>query len=244
MKKPVNSFAQNVMYDGENLSYFFDITSIKVDAVPSITLNAIKIPGLAGEHYGSRELGSRTIKMTMSVKCKSRHPYKIYAAWRELMSKLLKDTPKPLYLDDDKYVNAIVTDISEIERIGQRGVAEVTFTASDPYFYGPTKTHQLKGVSSFTAMIQWPVWPIIKLSNCESPLMIVNMNTGDRVVIPDGISSSGKIVIDMADRRCSINGNFLPVSNELTNFFQIRPGENVISISSGVGELIYTERRL
>lgn len=232
---------QGIRYDGTDLAPYLNIYDLKMAPVPPISVSSTDVPGRAGALYHTRNIGPRTMTFSASLETHDRSYLRQVQFWRHVVKLLLKDDPKPLYLDESRYINAILTDVSEIERVGTRANVSFTMTAYDPYFYGVEQTFALSsGNNSFWSYSTEDVWPVIEVTGASSPLAVINTTTGHRVTIPT-VSSSSTYVIDMANQRVTLSGNYVSVNMQVTDFWRIRPGENVIQLSSGRGTMRYRE---
>lgn len=183
--------------------------------------------------------------MELSVKVRDRNPAHTYQEWRELAGFIFKDEPKPMLVDEGKTLYVIATGGSDIERLGYRGISQITFTAFDPYFYGREHEVSVKsGSNTFYVQSAVEVWPVIELTGVSNNLTITNNKTGDKVVIPSGITSTSKVVINPELTKCTVNGAYVPINLTVTDYFSLPPGEANISLSSGSGVLRYKERYL
>lgn len=235
-------FAENIYYDGKNLSDYFDINNIDPDPLASFESVTTKIPGKAGSVFRGKNVGERVIRMDMSIKGCGRDTLSISKAWRRVAHYLVKDEPKPLKLDDGRTIYALPMSASQLQRLGRRGVSTVDFTAFDPYFYGKTYTINLvSGQNLFYVQSDHDVLPTIELTGASGAVTITNYLTGEQVRIPSVQNSAATVVIDMAALKCTINGNHLDVDMNFTDFFGLSPGKNDIRLSAGKGILRYTE---
>lgn len=234
--------AQNVTYDGRSLSHYFNILGIKYQAYPDITINAANVPGRPGGRFGSRELGSRNIVLSLSFKGYDRNPMHVYQVWRKLLPLLMKDEPKPLVLDESKTIYAVVSSVTDLETISNRGFVEVTLTATDPFFYGTKHVIPLvSGSNKFKVLGDYAVRPLIEITNVSGALDVTNNNTSERIHIPQVLSTSAKVTIDTDRLRCEANGSYLECDLTVSDYFQLDPGMADIQISRGSGTLTYQE---
>lgn len=237
--------AENIIYDGVNLSERFDITDAQIQVAPEISVSSVKIPGVPGTHFGSLEYGDRELILKMSLKTWDRNKIHQYQFWREFTPLLLKEEPKPMQLDESRTINVIVSEIGELERLGTRGIAEVTFLANDPFFYGQTRCFEINaGENAFVMDNPYSVWPVLELSEFETEeaLVITDESTGNRIYIPE--VSEGTVKVDMGRRHCYLDDTYLPVDPAYTTFFALNEGPVNIKLSSGHGTLTYKERFL
>lgn len=237
-------FIKSISYDGVYLTDVFTINNINIQRLPSASLTAQSVPNHVGTIFQSFDMAERTITLSLALPMTDRNMHRIEMQWNTVMSLLIKDEPKKLYIEDGWYINAIVTEISDVERQVTKSVREVTFTATDPWFYSNKRTVQLQsGSNSLYIANSYELYPLLTLTGCR-PTLTIRHNTGDQIVIPSGFSTTNTITVDMEHERCNVNSSYLPVTNELTDFFTLKPGNNTITLSSGSGTLTYQERRL
>lgn len=237
--------AQNVYYDGVNLSDYFDITDVGIQVVPTVELASTAIPGKVGNHFDSVDYGERTITFRMSRLGYDRNKIHITQVFREFLPLLVRDRPCPLSIDEHNEIYAVLTGAEDLERMGMRGIVEVTFTAEDPYFYGDTKQVELEaGDNEVYISNPYSVLPTFEVIGATDPLVITNKDTGDRVYISDTVKPESRVIVDAGNERCTINGSYLPVDPQFNDFFTLPPGLTNISLSSGAGVLTYRERIL
>lgn len=236
--------AQDIRYDGVNLSHYFDITDVAMQPFPEIEVKSTKIPGKAGTHFNDREIGERTLTLKMSIRGFDRNKIHIYQFWRELVPLLLKPEPRPMTLDEHKQINVIARSATEIERLGTRGISDIEFVANDPFFYGEEHEIELSRSTHFSVLGGYEVLPTIEITGVSGELIVTNEKTGDRIRIPSVASDGAKVVVDMERNRCTINGEYLPVDMSVTDYFGLPLGEAVVGISKGSGILKYKERYL
>lgn len=233
---------KGIIFDGVDLSDSFDINEIRIDPMPETESITIKMPGKRGLRFCGNNIGSRNIYMNMSIKSHRRDSLSIAKAWRRISKHLIKDEPKSLKLDETGEIFALPMSIGELERLGSRGVGEVTFTAYDPYFYGREMVVPLNtGQNKFRVMSDYRTIPTIEIVGATPPFTVSNVLTGEQVRIPEFVASEFPIVVDMAKEKCTRNTGYLAVDMNVTDFFDLPPGEANISISSGNGILKYRE---
>lgn len=244
MNRLLASGHRYVIYDGCDLGQEFELLSVAVPVYPEIEPVTTDVPQKAGSHLYGRKLAPRDVTMRLAVRADSRDPLAIAQAWRSKSPLIYKDEARPLYLDDEMFLNAMAVGSSEMEVARDRGIVTVTFRAFDPYFYGPEHTVDLDGTARFRVVSQAPVWPVVTVTGASGDLQVRNRTTGDQVVVP-GVAPTATIRIDMEDARVYANGNFKAPDMQLTDFFELRPGVDYeITVNSGTGTLTYRERAL
>lgn len=245
MNRLLASGHRYVVYDGCDLGQEFELLSVAVPVYPEVEPITADVPQKAGSHLYGRKLAARDVTMQLAVRADSRDPLAISQAWREKSPLIFKDEPRPLYLDDEMFINAMAIGSSGMERARDRGIVTVTFRAFDPYFYGPEHTIDLStSPAVFRVVSQTTVWPTVTVTGASGDLQVRNRTTGDQVVVPD-VAPGATIRVDMENAKVYANGNFKAPNMELTDFFDLRPGvEYEIILNSGSGTLTYRERAL
>ena len=233
-----------IIYDGVNLSDIFEVHEIHVPMLPPIEAVAQEMAGRPGAYFQSRKVKTREITMKLGLNARSRCPLDIYHAWREQAGLLAKTEPRKLYLKEDRYIWAVLTGESGIENLGYRGVAELTFSCFDPCFYGQEHTVQLQSGSN-SVQINGGVaaYPTFTITPSSDSFALVNGDTNEKVVVPS-VTESTVLRIDMANCRCTANGNYKPCNISVTDFWPLEPGTANLVLSSGTGTMTYEERFL
>lgn len=115
---------------------FVVVQSIEHNALPSISQNTTKIPGVAGNYYYGHEIDNRYITLKVLLKCEDSNvlPEKL-----TLLSEwLYTEEPKKLILGDDlnHYYMAKLDGTTGFEEIGGKyAEGTITFVCLDPHKY-------------------------------------------------------------------------------------------------------------
>lgn len=234
----------HVIFDGVDLNDHFEIVAVSTSAYPAVEAVTATVPGMAGLHYYSRSVGAREVTLTLRAVADAPDPFDVIRRWRELSPLLAHDEPRRLYLDDEWYLNAMLTGETPIEFAGDRGSVEVAFTAFDPRFHG--RTHEVEltaGDNTFFVVSHTDVWPVITVTGASPPLSVKNTATEDEVRIPTVGGLPVRIL--MEDMRCYSGSNYVPVDIQYTDFYSLPANqEATIRLSSGTGTLTYEELAL
>ena len=67
--------------------------------------------------------------------------------------------------------------------------------------------------------------------------------TGEMVRVA-GLTQATVLRIDMANYRCTVNGNYKPADISVTDFWPLEPGTATLQLSGGSGTMTYEERYL
>ena len=243
MYRKYKPFHKGIVYDGVDLGDLFDINEIRVELFPPVSINAVKVPTKSGTRFSSLEFGERQIYMNLSIKGFKRDLLHLYNGFAQFLCYLIKEEPKELKLGNNRYIKAVVTEVSEIQKIGERGIIEATFVANDPIFYGEEKKIQLKaGTNNLYITGQQNVYPIFEITG-TTDISITNYKTGEKIHVPS-CKSANKYVIDCEHWQCTTGNTYVPVDMENTDFFELPYGDADLRLTSGNGTLTYRERFL
>lgn len=233
---------EHITYGGVSLSSLFEILSIDLSALPAIDATTAKIPGRAGLHYYGREFGERTVTMRLSLHVDTSDSLDVFRAWRDAGPALWRETPQRLYLDEEMFLNAVVTGEFPIEFAGERGIVEVQFTCYDPYFHGRTVEIPIKaGETQFMVSSQCEVFPEFDVEKASGSVVITDRTSGCEIVVP----GTDRAHVSTEDMRATVDGQFKPLDMLRTDFFTLSPGTmQCVALESGEGVLRYEERAL
>lgn len=234
----------HIVYDGIDLNDYFEVVGLGGSVIPSVEAVTATIPNRAGAHYYSRRVGSREVSFRLMARADEPGPVPVIQAWRELAPLINKEEPKRLYIDDEMYLNAVLTGDTALEFVGDRGAVDVTFTAFDPYYHG--RVHEIPlatGDNEFHVVSLAEVWPVVRVTGGTSPLQVRYEKTYEEVRVP--AVGSAEIEIQMEDGKVFSGANYVPADMQYTDFFSLPPDEDVtVWLSSGSGTLTYEERAL
>lgn len=232
---------RHVIYDGVDLADWFEVTALDAPAFAPVTPVTSEVPGKAGVHYHSARTGSIEITLRLMARADRDDPADVLEMWRTLKPLLLKDEPKPLHLDSERYYLAMVTGDFPLEFIGARGAVDVTFTCFDPRLYGAEHVVELEaGTNRLLVLSGDDTWPTIRIRDARGPLTVKDEDTARMVVVPG--AGEAEVTIDMEGCKVSSGLGYLPVDVSLTDFFPLRAGSEAhINVSAGSGTLTYRE---
>ncbi len=233
-----------IIYDGVNLSDIFEVHDIQVPMLPAIEAVTQEMAERPGAYYHSRKVKTREIVMKLGLNAGSRCPLDIYHAWREHSGLLAKKEPKKLQLKEDRYIWAMLTGESGIDNVGYRGIAELTFSCFDPFFYGEQRTEILSSGSN-AVQVHGGVaaFPVFDITASGTTVELTNADTGEKVKVT-GLTSGTHLMIDMASYRCTVNGNYKAADMSVTDFWPLEPGAASLTLTGGGGTMTYEERYL
>ena len=124
--------ASGLVYDGQNLSDIFQIVDVSIPLLPTIEAVTHDLAQRPGSYFASRKIGTREIKVKLRLDAETRNPMGIFHAWREYSSIFNRSEPKRLYLNEDRFCNALLVGDTNIADEAYYGVVELTFMCFDP----------------------------------------------------------------------------------------------------------------
>lgn len=235
--------ASGLIYDGVSITDTFQLVDISIPLLPTIEAVTHDLAQRPGSYFASRKVGTREIKVKLRLDAETRDPMGIFHAWREVSGIFNKKEPKKLYLNEEKYCNALLVGESQLTDEAYYGVVELTFLCFDPYFYG--KEHEIalsnNATSSFDVKGTVAALPKLTLTASATSVTITNMVTGDFVTIP-GTANGSSVKVDMERQLATIGNSYAPV-NLLSDFFAVE-GSARVKVAGASGTLKYEERYL
>lgn len=236
--------AKNVYYNGNLLNDTFIVDEIYLESFPEATDTTVDIPGIPGSKLVGVHRQPRHGSMRLSLNTEERQYIDAFDAFKRLADMFDFETARVLDFGHFR-VNAKCTKASDFEQVGIYLSTTLEFVCYDPHlYYRDIEIELTTTKGTFYNQSTCPVWPVIEVTGASVPLTITNKDTGEKVTISSGITSTTKVTVDMAKARCYANTNYLPANMDLTDFFSLAPGTCNIGISSGKGTLRYTECRL
>lgn len=230
-----------LVYDGVDLSDVFTVADIEIPLLPTFEGVTQDVPQRAGLYFAYRKIGTRAVKMKLMLNAESRCPVDVFEAWNDVSAILSKPDPRRLYLNGEKYVNAVLIGDTPIEEEGYYGTVELTFMCYDPYVYGSQHEVALSGTTEFN-VAGGATYPVLQVTTTSTSVRIDNMETGDYVRVPS-IASGRALTIDMeAQRVTNASGEYIAI-DLLSDFFPIE-GSARIKLTGCTGKLTYRERYL
>lgn len=159
---------------------------------------------------------------------------------RLIAKQLYRKEKRPLIFDDDPgtHCMAIVSGISDIERVGYVDYFTVTFTC-DPLFFDNEET-SIALVSGSNELSIGGTAPALALFEVKATASTVTVAHEDGRFVKVGTAPGATVRIDMDLKRATTNGADARVSIQST-FFELEPGERIVSVSGGSGSMMHRE---
>lgn len=237
----------DIVYDGVPLADHFIVASVSMPLLPNIEAASMFIDGKPGAWFAGRRIGTRDIRVRLKELGDTRRRADAMEVWLGLTDILVKDKICELQLGGGYFVNAILVDDTPMERTGEMSTVEATFRCFDPYIYGKEHTIALtSGTNTITVEGKCPAWATFEITGHSTSYANVlrDVDTGNQVRIPQPLTSATKLIIDMAEHHCTVNGAYKAVDPSVTDFWALTPGKNRLSLSYGSGTLTYRETYL
>lgn len=234
---------KGIVYDGKLLSENFIVRTLRMPITAPVDANTMTIDGKPGAWFVGKQIGTRTITIGLGVLGQSSSHQKMIENWLENADSIIKDEVKKLEFGNGMYAWAMYTGTSDIMMDGKWSIVELTFECFDPYIYGETHEVPLKtGDNTFEVLGKACTYPIITTTGATSET-VKNVTSG-KVTKVTGLTSNTKVVFDMAEHKCTVNGAYKPADPTVSDFWYMNPGNVTINLSGGSGTLVYEERYL
>lgn len=219
--------ASGLIYDGHNLSDVFQIVDVSIPLLPTIEALTHNLAQRPGSYFTSRKIGTREIKVKLRLDAETRNPMGIFQAWREVSSIFNCDEPKRLYLNEDKFCNALLVGETQLEGEAYYGAVELSFLCFDPYFYGVEHALEISSgnVKDVNPLGNCDSFPTITATAKSTVCTVRNETTGEYVELRS-MTSGTAFEIDMERQIATVGGAYKPVTL-LSDFFSIKQGDSI-----------------
>ena len=233
-----------MIYDGVDLTKWLK-TAYTRSLLPPLETVTADVPGRSGSVFMRQQVKHSSIEVRARL-ILSPQRY-TYADRQELAAALLKDSPRPLYLDDEPGIHrmAILTGETELSSLWYTGSTTLEFLLPDPIGRGATMRLPIQGANNEIEVGgNYPTRPRFEVTPAsQSYLRITNADTGELVQVNRSFTGSESVVIDMESRLVTVNGIKAPVVTT-SEYFELAPGKARVSLSSGSGLVTFSERWL
>ena len=125
---------KNVTYDDILLSDICDIQEIRIPVLPPRAISTINIQSRDGEIYNSYKYNSYTIEIDILIDCDTK--YECQEALNTIKQLFDVSEPKPLFINEDKFILCISKDAIEKEPVCHHSYeTTIKLFCPEPYFY-------------------------------------------------------------------------------------------------------------
>ena len=233
-----------MIFDGNDLSRWLLVTSVKRAVAPSRRLTATEVPGMAGAHVADGGLGTLTVEVGAHLRAVA--PADVSDLRRALAAALHRDAAAPLVLDDEpgRYLMAWYEGGAELSRNSHMPGVTLSFLCADPVAYGEARTATVSTTArQVLAGGTYRAWPTVTCKPASgSYWQLTNVTTGDYVRVDATFDGTQTVTLDMAAERCLVNGSDHAVT-VASDFFAL-DGAQALKASSGTATLEWDERWL
>lgn len=234
-KKGINDM--NILINGYKLNDLLHVTNVQGvhDMPPARALsNAFAIS--SGSNYCGTVFDERVIVISCVSLMKNNKL--LGARMDELKAIIAPTSEKELVFGayPERYIKGRIEGSMNLEQITQIGDFDLTFYCSDPFYYDKTLNSASGSNVSLNNRGTWLSDKLTLDMSLNGRTTISNQTTGKSLVL----NGSGLVTVDFAS--ASISGGVAVNANkfyESGEFFDLVPGNNSISISSGIGTFRY-----
>lgn len=230
-----------IYFDGKDLSTLLWVTGVKRSILPQRTMTTTEVPGVDGSMVSGVSLSPLTISVTAYLRKDTVQD--VTDARRLISDALATDDPRPLFLPDEpnRYMMAIYQGGAELSRNAHKPSVSLQFYCADPVAYGEARDLYATGDTPVNVRGTYPCKPVVtvKPPQCDE-WRITKTGTQEFVAVKGPFAGEQTVVIDMANERCTVNGNDVPVEVE-SDYFSLLGTENV-KVSGGTAHLEWVER--
>ena len=232
-------------YNGHDLGDWLRVNPTRSIA-PKIDAETVEVPGRPGEVFVRAHMEPLEIPVHMRLRLRSGSGTDDVADKRRMLSAIFTSgAPVQLVLPDEptRYYLALLTDPDALTALWSAGSCDATFTAFDPIAYGHDRAVELEGETTLVAPGgNYETRPVLELEASGGPLEVHLEETGEFVRLVDEPEAGNRIVVDMSERRATIDGVYAAVDID-SDFFALAPGTNHVRVSGASGGVIeWTER--
>ena len=185
-------------FNGIDFSTLVDVQEVDRPLIAPQLISTSTSAGVAGTRVIRKVPQAFNIKVKFTLK--ESNPRTLRAYIREIADKLDTDKPSPLIFhdEDDKYINAMLSDDSSLEQLAKYGVCTINFYCNDPYWYaisddivefsGDSKTFTRKGTATS--------YPVIEITGTNAEGTITIESDHHRMVFDGTLKAGETLVVD------------------------------------------------
>lgn len=175
-----------VKYNDFILSEVCDIEEIRLPVLPSNSINTLNIGSRDGEVYNGKKYESYVIEMDILIDCDTQE--ELNERLKNLRDIFDVDEPRPFYINEDRFILAILQDGIEKEPVAFHSyTSTIKLFCPEPYFYSDDITTVDAEGSELTCDVlgNRPVSPIIQVgfSTDAYYAQIEHKETGERILV-------------------------------------------------------------
>lgn len=232
-------------FNGNDLSNDIRVTDVVRPILPPSLLTTSKIVGRPGEFLHYKQHGSYTIPVSFIIIESKNNSLRNKV--RELADKLDTDLPAPLIFSDepDKYIDAIVSEGTDLAEIVSIGKGTINFYCPDPYWYAIEDDiieSNTSGIIEFVRKGTAESFPLIEIKGTNNGSITIE-NEDTKMTYTGKLGEGETLCLDTKYITAYIidsSGNTRSVVDELDNldFPVLKKGKNFLGIISNGGTTI------
>ena len=235
-----------IIFNGYDFSEDIKILDVKRSILPPSILTSSNIMGRSGAFLFYKQFGAQNIPVTIMLIEKNKVLFRQKV--RSLAEKLDTDKPAQLIFSDesDKYINAIISDSSELDEIAMSGKGVINFFCPDPYWYAiqddiinGTKSGLYEFVRKGTA----ESYPMIEIQGINVSGSINIKNETSSITFTDKLKTGETLYLDsdlITSYILNSVGETRSVMDKLDNldFPVLKKGLNKLTITTSGGAIV------
>ena len=214
--------------------------------LPQINVTETEIPGQPGAVFVRADLETVDIDVEMRLKLPKGMTDPVTVNWvkRQAAAALAATEPKELrfYEEPDRVYHAICTDASGFDEPTFTGLVELEFHLCDPLaYYTLERVHNMVvGANTVDIKGAWSTFPRFHLTaNAGSR---VKVECGSKHVdVPMTFTGGEEVEMDFQKGFVWVDG-VLAQYTLSSDFFELSPGSNTITVTGATGTMAYSER--
>lgn len=235
-----------INFNGRDLSSDIRVTDVKRPVLPPSLITSSTIVGRPGAFLFYKQHGSYSIPVSFTIIAKKQDELRNKV--RSLAEKLDTTEPAPLIFKDepDKYINAIVSDDSELSETLSYGMGTINFFCPDPYWYAikdDVITKTAPGEYNFARKGTAESYPLIEIKGASSGGRITISDGSNKMTFTGSLNSGETLVLDTDLITAYIikpDGKTVSALEKLDtlDFPVLRPGTAYLSVSVASGATV------
>lgn len=232
------------VYDGVDLASTFEVLEVEIPAIAPVTADLRQAAGLDGAAFAGSKLGPLEITVTARIATAIIDPRDIQRTWADAVAAIRKTEPKPLYLVEGRYRNAILVEDTPLEFATYSATGKLKFACPDPVSFGTSRSVTVPSGGSVTFEVggTYPAAPYISASavrDSSSQVWGLRLDSADFIHVATGSASARAVRIDCAKRTLTVaSAAKLPTLD--SDWLSLPPGSHTLQMDNGTGAATVT----
>ena len=229
---------KTLKFNGFRLDSLLAIEEVRRSMLPPISVASTAVPGLSGEIPLVSRLGTR--KIEVDVRAFATTEAALWELIREVAAKLYTTAPAELIIDGETTsCMAMLTGGTDLDQFFNNAGTTLIFTSFDGLLYGAevAKSISNRAIVANNGTYKSEMTAEITLASAATELTLTNITTGEFVKVSGlSMAKGGKLIITCGDHDRTVKYNGIVVMDKVdlnSGFWQLQPGDNDISCSTG-----------